>query len=227
MDRPVVLVVLDKSVQRDVLAQTLMDEGLAVRLVDTANDGMSLIETQPPDIILLNSKKADTSGIEMCRRLKMNSASMSIPIIMLSASFDEADRLRGSKTGADDYLIKPYSMFDLMGRVRIQLRRNYPYTGGPRLEYDGIVLDLEAHLVYTAGQAISVNETCRRLLATFLEEPGRVWSREELIARVWDRDNNIDIRTVDVHIMRLRKAFTRKGVKDPLMTVRGVGYILA
>lgn len=226
MDQPVILVVLDKSVQRDVLAHNLMDEGLAVRLVDTATDGMSLIETQPPDIILLNSKKADTSGIEMCRRLKMNSASMSIPIIMLSASFDEADRLRGSKTGADDYLVKPYSMFDLMGRVRIQLRRNYPYTGGSRLEYDGIVLDLEAHLVYTAGQAISVNETCRRLLATFLEEPGRVWCRKELIARVWGRDIKINVRTVDVQITRLRKAFTQNGLKDPIRTVRGAGYVL-
>lgn len=226
MDQPVVLVVSNTSAQRDALTHNLLAEGLGVRLAHSAAEGMALAATEPPDMILLDSTLPDMSGSDLCRRLKTRPETRPIPIILLSARFEEVDRLRRSKTGADDYLIKPCSIFELLARVRMQLRRIRPDTAGQTLEFDGIVLDFESHLVYKAGKTISLSPTCLRLLATFLERPGRVWGREDLIKRAWGHDIRVDIRTVDVHIGRLRKAFTSEGVKDPLRTVRGVGYVL-
>ena len=225
-DKPAVLVILDSSVQREVFSQSLVDEGFDVSVAETATGALTIIQGQSPNVIVLDSNLADVSGIDLCHCLKTGPDTKSIPIILLSARYEEVDRMRRLDIGADDYLIKPISVFDLLTRVRIQLRRFRPATGGQTLEFDGIVLDFEAHLVYKSGTAISMSPTCLRLLATFLEQPGRVWRREDLVVRVWGRDIPVDERTVDVHIGRLRKAFTREGIEDPLRTVHGVGYML-
>jgi two-component system phosphate regulon response regulator PhoB len=166
------------------------------------------------------------SGIEVCRRLKMRPDTRAIPIIMLSARSEEVDKVRGLETGADDYVVKPYSVVELMARVRTQLRRVRPSTVGQRLEFEDIVLDAESHKVSRAGDQIKLGPTEFRLLSTFMEKPGRVWSREQLLDRVWGRDIYVDTRTVDVHIGRLRKVLTQNGGEDPVRTVRGAGYAL-
>jgi two-component system phosphate regulon response regulator PhoB len=145
---------------------------------------------------------------------------------MLTARGEETDRVRGLETGADDYVVKPYSVNELMARVRTQLRRVRPSTVGQRIEFANIVLDAETHRVTRGETEIKLGPTEFRLLATFLEKPGRVWSREQLLDRVWGRDIYVDTRTVDVHIGRLRKALCRDGGDDPIRTVRGAGYAL-
>jgi two-component system phosphate regulon response regulator PhoB len=145
---------------------------------------------------------------------------------MLSARSEEVDRVRGLETGADDYVIKPYSVIELMARVRTQLRRTRPATVGQKLEYDDIVLDPETHKVFRSENQLKLGPTEFRLLSTFMEKPGRVWSRDHLLDRVWGRDIYVDTRTVDVHIGRLRKALCQFGGDDPVRTVRGAGYAL-
>jgi two-component system phosphate regulon response regulator PhoB len=180
----------------------------------------------PPDIIVLDWMMPNVSGIEVCRQLKTRSETRGIPIIMLSARSEEVDRVRGLETGADDYVVKPYSLVELMARVRAQLRRTRPATVGERLEYLDIVLDAETHRVTRSEKPLKLGPTEFRLLSTFMEKPGRVWSREQLLDRVWGRDIYVDTRTVDVHIGRLRKALCQHGGDDPLRTVRGAGYAL-
>ncbi|MTJ03632.1 MAG: phosphate regulon transcriptional regulatory protein PhoB [Sediminimonas qiaohouensis] len=225
-DQPTVLVIEDEPAQREVLAYNLEAEGFAVFRAETGDEGLLLVEEQAPDIIVLDWMLPGVSGIEVCRRLKMRPETRRIPIIMLSARSEEVDRVRGLETGADDYVIKPYSVVELMARVRTQLRRIRPSTVGETLEYDDIILDAEAHRVHRDGELLRLGPTEFRLLATFMEKPGRVWSREQLLDRVWGRDIYVDTRTVDVHIGRLRKALTRHGGEDPLRTVRGAGYAL-
>jgi two-component system phosphate regulon response regulator PhoB len=166
------------------------------------------------------------SGMEVCRRLKMNPETRSITVIMLSARAEEVDRVRGLETGADDYVIKPYSVVELMARVRAGLRRTRPSTVGLVLEYGDIRLDTETHRVFRSDKVLKLGPTEFRLLTTFMEKPGRVWSRDQLLDRVWGRDIYVDTRTVDVHIGRLRKALSQHGGEDPLRTVRGAGYAL-
>ena len=166
------------------------------------------------------------SGIEVCRRLKIRPETRNIPIIMLSARTEEVDKVRGLETGADDYVIKPYSVIELMARVRSQLRRVRPSTVGQQLNYDDIMLDSETHKVCRGTDELKLGPTEFRLLSAFMEKPGRVWSREQLLNRVWGRDVYVDTRTVDVHVGRLRKALIQYGGDDPLRTVRGVGYAL-
>ena len=225
-EQPTVLVVEDEPAQREVLAYNLEAEGFAVSRAETGDEGLLLVDEQAPDIIVLDWMLPGVSGIEVCRRLKMRPDTRAIPIIMLSARSEEVDRVRGLETGADDYVIKPYSVIELMARVRTQLRRIRPATVGETLEFDDIVLDAEAHRVTRDGKPLKLGPTEFRLLATFMEKPGRVWSREQLLDRVWGRDIYVDTRTVDVHIGRLRKALTREGGDDPLRTVRGAGYAL-
>jgi two-component system phosphate regulon response regulator PhoB len=184
------------------------------------------VAENPPDLILLDWMMPHVSGLEVCRRLKMRSETRSIPIIMLSARSEEVDKVRGLETGADDYVIKPYSIIELMARLRAQLRRVRPSTLGMVLEWETISLDAETHRVIRDGQTLKLGPTEFRLLATFLEKPGRVFSREQLLDRVWGRDIYVDSRTVDVHVGRLRKALCAFGADDPLRTVRGAGYAL-
>jgi two-component system phosphate regulon response regulator PhoB len=156
----------------------------------------------------------------------MRPETRNIPIIMLSARAEEVDRIRGLETGADDYVIKPYSVLELMARARAQLRRVRPSSAGVVLEWGDIRLDPETHRVYRADKVLKLGPTEFRLLTAFIEKPGRVWSREQLLDRVWGRDIYVDTRTVDVHVGRLRKSLMANGGEDPLRTVRGAGYAL-
>lgn len=225
-DQPTVLIVEDELAQREVLAYNLEADGFRVIKAENGEDGLLLVEEDMPDIVVLDWMMPNLSGIEVCRRLKTRPETRNIPIIMLSARSEEVDKVRGLETGADDYVVKPYSVIELMARVRTQLRRVRPSTVGVRLEFDDIVLDAETHKVSRSDQALKLGPTEFRLLSTFMEKPGRVWSREQLLDRVWGRDIYVDTRTVDVHIGRLRKALTQFGGSDPVRTVRGAGYAL-
>lgn len=224
--QPRILVVEDEPAQREVLAYNLEAEGFSVAIADTGDEALVIFEETQPDIVVLDWMLPGVSGIEICRRLKSKPESRSIPIIMLSARSEEVDRVRGLETGADDYVIKPYSVVELMARVRSQLRRTRPAAVGQRLQFDDITLDAETHKVTRNGAALKLGPTEFRLLSTFMEKPGRVWSRDQLLDRVWGRDIYVDSRTVDVHIGRLRKALCQHGGADPLRTVRGAGYAL-
>ena len=226
VDAPSVLVVEDEPAQREVLVYNLEAEGYGVARAEDGDEALVLVQEAQPDVIILDWMLPGVSGIEVCRRLKANSGTRSIPVIMLTARGEEADRVRGLETGADDYVVKPYSVNELMARVRTQLRRVRPATVGERLEFKGISLDAETHRVTRDGKEIKLGPTEFRLMATFMEKPGRVWSREQLLDRVWGRDIYVDTRTVDVHIGRLRKALCPSGEDNPIRTVRGSGYAL-
>jgi len=224
--QPKVLVVEDEHAQREVLAYNLEAEGFVVAKAESGDDALLLVDEDTPDIIVLDWMLPGVSGIEVCRRLKSRRETRNVPIIMLSARSEEVDRVRGLETGADDYVIKPYSLVELMARVRAQLRRTRPASVGQRLEFKDIVLDSESHKVFRDEKPLKLGPTEFRLLTTFMEKPGRVWSREQLLDRVWGRDIYVDTRTVDVHIGRLRKALCQHGGEDPVRTVRGAGYAL-
>lgn len=226
VDQPSVLVVEDELAQREVLAYNLEAEGFRVLKAENGEEALLVVDEDSPDIIVLDWMMPNLSGIEVCRRLKSKAETRAIPIIMLSARTEEVDKVRGLETGADDYVIKPYSVIELMARVRSQLRRVRPSTVGLRLEFDDIILDAETHKVSRSDKPLKLGPTEFRLLSTFMEKPGRVWSREQLLDRVWGRDIYVDTRTVDVHIGRLRKALTQHGGQDPVRTVRGAGYAL-
>ena len=224
--RPTVLVVEDEPAQREILTYNLESEGFRVSTADNGEDALMMVAEEMPDLIVLDWMLPNVSGIEICRRLKTRPDTRAVPIIMLSARSEEVDRVRGLETGADDYVIKPYSVVELMARARAQLRRTRPASQGQVLEYEDISLDSDTHRVHRGGQLLKLGPTEFRLLATFLEKPGRVFSRDQLLDRVWGRDIYVDTRTVDVHIGRLRKALMAQGGDDPLRTVRGAGYAL-
>ncbi|MEL6799264.1 MAG: phosphate regulon transcriptional regulator PhoB [Pseudomonadota bacterium] len=225
-DQPTVLVVEDEPAQREVLAYNLEAEGFAVSRAETGDEALLLLKEDAPDIIVLDWMLPGVSGIEVCRQVKSRADTRGIPVIMLSARSEEVDRVRGLETGADDYVIKPYSVVELMARVRSQLRRTRPASVGQRLQFSDIILDAETHRVTRKDKPLKLGPTEFRLLSTFMEKPGRVWSREQLLDRVWGRDIYVDTRTVDVHIGRLRKALCQHGGDDPVRTVRGAGYAL-
>ena len=206
MAQPTVLLVEDEPAQREVLAYNLEAEGFVVQRATNGEEALMLVAENPPDLILLDWMMPHVSGLE--------------------ARSEEVDKVRGLETGADDYVIKPYSIIELMARLRAQLRRVRPSTLGMVLEWETISLDAETHRVIRDGQTLKLGPTEFRLLATFLEKPGRVFSREQLLDRVWGRDIYVDSRTVDVHVGRLRKALCAFGADDPLRTVRGAGYAL-
>ena len=226
MIRPTVLLVEDEPAQREMLAYNLEAEGFDVIIADNGEDGLILVDESDPDLIVLDWMMPQLSGIEVCRRLKSNSKTRQIPVIMLSARAEEVDRVRGLETGADDYVVKPYSVIELMARVKAHLRRIRAAAVGDRLEYGDIMLDPETHKVFRSQSELKLGPTEFRLLSTFMEKPGRVWSRDQLLDRVWGRDIYVDTRTVDVHVGRLRKALCQHGGDDPLRTVRGAGYSL-
>jgi two-component system, OmpR family, phosphate regulon response regulator PhoB len=221
--QPLVLLVEDEPAQREVLSYNLAAEGFRVTTAVDGDEALLFAGEEVPDLILLDWMLPNLSGIEVCRRLKLRPDTRAVPIIMLSARSEEVDRVRGLETGADDYIIKPYSVVELIARVRAALRRTRPATVGVVLEWDDIRLDSETHRVHRSGGEVRLGPTEFRLLSTFMEKPGRVFSREQLLDRVWGRDIYVDTRTVDVHVGRLRKAL---GGKDVLRTVRGAGYAL-
>lgn len=223
---PTIMVVEDEPAQREVLAYNIRAEGYDVMTAEAGDEALVMVRETPPDVIILDWMLPNVSGIEVCRQLKMGADTAGIPIIMLSARSEETDRVRGLEIGADDYVTKPYSVAELLARLRTQLRRIRPAAVGERLEYDDIVLDMTEHRVYRGGEPLSLGPTEFRLLTAFMERPGRVWSREQLLDRVWGRDIYVDSRTVDVHVGRLRKALRVDAAGDPIRTVRGAGYAL-
>ena len=226
MSQPTVLIVEDEPAQSEVLAYNLKAEGYHVITADNGEDALILVDENMPDLILLDWMMPHVSGIEVCRRLKIRPETRSIPIIMLSARSEEIDRVRGLEIGADDYVAKPYSIIELMARVRAQLRRTRAAAVGQLLHHEDIILDAETFKVSRSEKPIKLGPTEFRLLSTFMEKPGRVWTRDQLLDRVWGRDIYVDTRTVDVHIGRLRKALCQHGGIDPVRTVRGAGYAL-
>lgn len=224
--QPSVLVVEDEPAQREVLAYNLESEGFRVIKAADGNEALLLIEEEQPDLILLDWMLPGTSGIEICRQIKSRPAFRMTPVIMLSARSEEVDKVRGLETGADDYISKPYSIIELLARVKAHLRRSRPATMGVRLIYNDILLDSETHKVFRGEKELKLGPTEFRLLTTFMEKPGRVWSRDQLLDRVWGRDIYVDTRTVDVHVGRLRKVLGSHGGEDLIRTVRGAGYAL-
>ena len=204
MIRPTVLLVEDEPAQREMLAYNLEAEGFDVITADNGEDGLILVDENDPDLIVLDWMMPQLSGIEVCRRLKSNSKTRQIPVIMLSARAEEVDRVRGLETGADDYVVKPYSVIELMARVKAHLRRIRAAAVGNRLEYGDIMLDPETHKVFRSQSELKLGPTEFRLLSTFMEKPGRLWSHGQLLDRLCGRDLYVDIRTVDVHVGRLR-----------------------
>ncbi|MBT8409908.1 MAG: phosphate regulon transcriptional regulator PhoB [Alphaproteobacteria bacterium] len=224
--RPRILVVEDEPAQREVLAYNLEAEGFQVSRASSGDEALLLFDEEAPDLVVLDWMLPGVSGIEICRRWKARAETRGVPIIMISARTEEVDRVRGIETGADDYVVKPYSIVELMARVRGQLRRVRPSMAGARLEFEGVVLDTESHKVTRDGVEISLGPTEFRLLATLMEKPGRVLSREQLLDRVWGRDIYVDTRTVDVHVGRVRKALGGPSRLDLIRTVRGAGYAI-
>jgi len=224
--QPQILLVEDEPAQREVLAYNLESEGFDVRRAENGEEAMLLVAEALPDLVILDWMMPLLSGIEVCRQLKTREDTRDIPVIMLSARSEEVDTVRGLETGADDYIVKPYSMRELMARVRTQLRRVRPSSTGGQLSFADITLDPERHRVNRARNELKLGPTEYRLLVTLLERPGRVFSRDQLLDHVWGRDIYVDTRTVDVHIARLRKALTQHGGDDPIRTVRGAGYAL-
>lgn len=224
--QPHVLIVEDEPSQRAVLSYNLESEGFRISEAEDGDAALLMVSEEVPDLIVLDWMLPGVTGIEICRRIKSRPETRDVPIIMLSARSEEVDRVRGLETGADDYVVKPYSVTELMARVKGQLRRSRPAGVGETLSYEDITLDAETHRVHRDGNLLKLGPTEFRLLATFMEKPGRVWSREQLLDRVWGRDVYVDTRTVDVHIGRLRKVLCANGGDDPLRTVRGAGYAL-
>lgn len=223
---PHVLIVDDEAAQREMLIYNIEAEGYRTTKAANGEEALLCVAEDPPDVIILDWMMPRLSGIEVCRQLKSRPETQAIRVIMLSARTEDVDKVRGLETGADDYVEKPYSVTELMARVRAQLRRARPTTVGQMLTYEDIVLDAETHRVTRADAQIKLGPTEFRLLSTFMEKPGRVWSRDQLLDRVWGRDVYVDTRTVDVHVGRLRKALTGAGGDDPVRTVRGAGYAL-
>ena len=224
--KPHVLIVEDEASQREILSYNLEAQGFAVSHAETGDEALSVFDETMPDIVVLDWMLPGVSGIEVCRQLKRRVAGQGVPIIMLSARTEEGDRVRGLETGADDYVTKPYSVAELMARVRTQLRRSRPAALGHTLSYADLTLDPETHRVHRDGHLLKLGPTEFRLLFTLIEKPGRVWSREQLLDRVWGRDIFVDSRTVDVHVGRLRKTLGLHGGEDLIRTVRGAGYSL-
>ena len=226
VDQPKILVVEDEPSQREVLEYNLKAEGFLVISADNGEDALMLVEEEEPDLILLDWMMPNLSGIEVCRRLKSRVETRAIPIIMVSARSEEVDKVRGLEIGADDYLVKPYSVIEMIARLRTQLRRTRAAKIGEKLHFCDIMLNAETHKVFRDNAQLKLGPTEFRILKTMMEKPGRVWSRDQLLNRVWGRDIYVDKRTVDVHIGRLRKALLQNGGTDPLRTVRGAGYAL-
>ena len=223
---PLILLAEDEVPQREVMAYNLVAGGFRVAEAGNGEEALLLVAEEVPDLVVLDWMMPGLSGIEVCRRLKSDPATRAIPVIMLSARSEESDRVRGLETGADDYVSKPYSIAELMARIRANLRRVRPGAVGSMLEFADLRLDAETHRVTRAGRELALSPTEFRLLAALMEKPGRVLSREQLLDRVWGRDIHVETRTVDVHVGRLRKALCRHGGEDLLRTVRGTGYSL-
>jgi two-component system phosphate regulon response regulator PhoB len=221
---PRVLIVEDEEPLSLLLRYNLEAEGYAVDSVARGDDADIRLREAVPDLLLLDWMLPGLSGIELCRRLRGRPETERLPIIMLTARGEESERIRGLATGADDYVVKPFSVPELMARVRAMLRRAKPELVSTQLKAGDLELDRETHRVKRGGREIHLGPTEFRLLEFLMQSPGRVYAREQLLDGVWGRDVYVDERTVDVHVGRLRKAINRGRDKDPIRTVRGAGY---
>ncbi|MEM7748083.1 MAG: phosphate regulon transcriptional regulator PhoB [Pseudomonadota bacterium] len=220
-----VLVVEDELPLAEMLQYNLEAEGFRVLHAETGEDAEMLVAEEEPDLIILDWMLPQVSGIELCRRLRSRPDTRAIPILMLTARGEESDRIRGLSTGADDYVVKPFSLPELMARVKAILRRVAPDRVADVLKVSDVELDRSAHRVTRGPREVRLGPTEFRLLEFLMESPGRVLSRSQLLDGVWGRDAFVDERTVDVHIGRLRKAIVRGKERDPIRTVRGAGYV--
>lgn len=226
MGRPRLLLVEDDAALTTLLEWHFRREEFDVDHTADGEEAMLLAREIPPDLILLDWMIEGISGIEVCRRLRRLPETANVPIIMLTGRGDEADRIRGLETGADDYVTKPFSPKELVARVRAVLRRVRPALTGEPLTFADLQMDVVAHKVRRDGHIVALGPTEFRLLRHFLEHPGRVFSRERLLDAVWGRDKDIELRTVDVHVRRLRQALNAAGGRDLVRTVRAAGYAL-
>jgi two-component system, OmpR family, phosphate regulon response regulator PhoB len=221
-----ILLVEDDAALAELLEWHLVRAGHQVERTADGEEALLFAAEAAPDIVLLDWMIEGLSGIEVCRRLRRLPENANVPIIMLTARAEEEDRIRGLDTGADDYVTKPFSPRELVARVNAVLRRVRPALAGEKLSYAGIEMDLGDHKVRRDGAPLVLGPTEFRLLRHFMEHPGRVFSRERLLDSVWGRDSDIEPRTVDVHIRRLRKAMNRDAQPDLIRTVRSAGYAL-
>jgi two-component system phosphate regulon response regulator PhoB len=221
-----ILIVEDEEALTELLRYNLEVEGYEVDTVARGDDAETRFKEGLPDLVILDWMLPGLSGIELCRRLRMRPESKLLPIIMLTARGEESERVRGLATGADDYIVKPFSVPELLARVRALLRRASPERIANVLTFADIELDREKRRTFRAGREVDLGPTEFRLLEFLLERPGRVFSREQLLDGVWGNNIYIDERTVDVHVGRLRKALVGRGEADPIRTVRGSGYAL-
>jgi two-component system phosphate regulon response regulator PhoB len=221
-----ILLVEDDPALVELLVFHFEREDFEVRATADGEEALLLAREAAPDVVILDWMLEGLSGIEVCRRLRRLTETANVPIIMLTARGEEADRIRGFETGADDYVTKPFSPRELVARVLAVLRRVRPALAGERLVYGDIEMDVVSHRVKRGGAAVALGPTEFRLLRHFLEHPGRVFSRERLLDSVWGRDSDIELRTVDVHIRRLRQAINGDGRADIIRTVRSAGYAL-
>ena len=223
---PYVLVVEDEDALATLLHYNLDKEGYVVGVAGDGEEALTMASERAPDLVILDWMLPKVSGIEVCRRLRGRSETRNVPIIMLTARGEESDRIRGLDTGADDYVVKPFSMIELTARVRAVLRRIRPGLADDRITVGDIVIDRVAHRVKRQGKEVHLGPTEFRLLDYQMQHPGRVFSREQLLDAVWGSDVYVEARTVDVHIGRLRKALNGDVDGDPIRTVRSAGYSL-
>ena len=226
MTQPRVLLVEDDPALSELLEFRFRAEGYAVQVTPDGDEALLLASEEVPDLVVLDWMIEGTSGLEVCRRLRRDKATAHVPIIMLTARGEEDDKIRGLETGADDYLTKPFSPRELIARVAAIMRRIRPALAGEVLTVGDLSLDATAHRVTRQGNTINLGPTEFRLLKFFMEHPGRVFSRGQLLDAVWGTDSDIELRTVDVHIRRLRKGIELEGIADPVRTVRSAGYSL-
>ena len=224
--KPLVLVIEDEAAQREVLVYNIEAAGYEAIWSDNGEDGVLSAQENNPDVIIVDWMMPKLSGIQVCRQLRANPDTKDMHIILLTAKSTESDKVHGLETGADDYVTKPYSVTELMARINTQLRRGRSVLAGQQLQYGNITLDAASHRVFRDGQEVKLGPIEFRLLSTLMERQGRVLSRDQLLDYVWGRDINLDTRTVDVHIGRLRKSLVAIGQNDPIRTIRGVGYAL-
>ena len=226
MKKPYILVAEDEDSLATLLGYNLEKEGFEVSIASQGEDAMIMISERQPDLLICDWMMPQISGIEICRRLRAQLETRNLPIIMLTARTEETDRVRGLDTGADDYIIKPFSTAELIARVKAVLRRIRPGISDDRLEFSDIILDRTSHKVSRAGRDLHLGPTEYRLLEHFMQNPRRVFSREQLLDAVWGNEVYVEARTVDVHIGRLRKILKDSSGSDPIRTVRSAGYSL-
>ncbi|VAV86905.1 Phosphate regulon transcriptional regulatory protein PhoB (SphR) [hydrothermal vent metagenome] len=221
-----ILLIEDDESLTELIRYNLTQGGFTVHCEADGEEGLYASEESSPDLILLDWMLPNLSGIEICRRIRRNKATRNVPIIMLTARAEESDRIRGLDTGADDYVTKPFSPKELIARIKAVLRRIRPSLSGETLSFDDIILDAVSHKVTRGGKPIHLGPTEFRILRYFMENPARVFSREQLLDNIWGNDIYVESRTVDVHIRRLRKALNEEGMSDVIRTVRSAGYAL-